>query len=149
MLYVFAAVSGGLALALRGLETTVVLVLVPLFALLLLFVGLYLGKVRVYEEGEQPQGVRIINALADFSYKRRVFEVLLDVALIALAYYGAFVLRWDGRLPDEQLQIFLRTLPLVIIIQMRFSWSAAYTGGFGAMSESTICSSLQGRLLGA
>jgi UDP-GlcNAc:undecaprenyl-phosphate/decaprenyl-phosphate GlcNAc-1-phosphate transferase len=120
MLYVFAAVSGILALAVRWLETTVVLALVPLFALLVLFLGLYLGKVRVYEEGEQPEGVRILNAIADFSYKRRVFEVLLDAALIALAYYGAFVLRWDGRLPDEQLQIFLKTLPVVIIIQMVF-----------------------------
>ncbi|MEK6320335.1 MAG: hypothetical protein AABN33_01495 [Acidobacteriota bacterium] len=120
MLYVFAAVCGVLALAVRWLETTVVLAFIPLFALLVLFLGLYLGKVRVYEEGEQPEGTRIINAIADFSYKRRVFEVLLDAALIALAYYGAFVLRWDGELPDEQLQIFLKTLPLVIIIQMAF-----------------------------
>jgi UDP-GlcNAc:undecaprenyl-phosphate GlcNAc-1-phosphate transferase len=120
LLYLFAAVCGVLALAVRWLETTVVLALVPLFALFVLFMGLYLGKVRVYEEGEQPEGSRIVNAIADFSYKRRVFEVLLDTALIALAYYGAFVLRWDGRLPDEQLQIFLKTLPLVIIIQMAF-----------------------------
>ena len=120
MLYGFAAICGLLALAVRWLETTVVLALVPLFALLVLFLGLYLGKVRVYEEGEQPEGIPILSAIADFSYKRRVFEVLLDVALIALAYYGAFLLRWDGRLPDEQLQIFLRTLPLVIIVQIAF-----------------------------
>lgn len=119
-LYLFAAISGGLALALRGLETTVALVVIPLFALLVVFLGVYLGKVRVYEEGERPQGIWILNALADFSYKRRVFEVLLDVALIAMAYYGAFVLRWDGHLPEEQLQIFLKTLPLVIIIQITF-----------------------------
>ena len=120
MLYAFATICGVFALAVRWLETTFVLVLVPLFALLVLFLGLYLGKVRVYGEGEQPEGIRIINALADFSYKRRVFEVLLDVSLIALAYYGAFVLRWDGKLPEEQLQIFLKTLPLVIIVQMTF-----------------------------
>jgi UDP-GlcNAc:undecaprenyl-phosphate/decaprenyl-phosphate GlcNAc-1-phosphate transferase len=120
LLYLFATICGVLALAVRWLETTVVLALVPLLALLVLFLGLYLGKVRVYEEGEQPDGMRIINAIADFSYKRRVFEVLLDVGLIALAYYGAFVLRWDGVLPDEQFQIFLKTLPLVIIIQIAF-----------------------------
>jgi len=118
MLYIFAAVCGVLALAVRWLETPVVLALVPLFALLVLFLGLYLGKVRVYEEGEQPEGIRIVNAIADFSYKRRVFEVLLDTALIVLAYYVAFLLRWDGRLPAEQLEIFLKTLPLVIIIQI-------------------------------
>lgn len=129
MMYLFAAISGGLALGVRWLETTVVLMLVPLFALLVLFLGLYLGKVRVYDEGEKPQGIRIINALADFSYKRRVFEVLLDVALISIAYYGAFVLRWDGHLPEEQLQIFLNTLPLVIIIQITcFLLGGVYRG---------------------
>lgn len=118
LLYLFAAVSGGLALLVRLLETTFVLALVPLFAFFVLFLGLYLGKVRVYEEGKEPEGLRILESIADFSYKRRVFEVLLDAALIALAYYGAFVLRWDGKLPDEQLGIFLRTLPLVLIIQL-------------------------------
>ena len=119
-LYLFAAVSGALALMVRSMSTTVMLALVPGFALLVVFLGLYLGKVRVYEEGEEPQGFRIINAIAEFSYKRRVFEVLLDVVLMTLAYYGAFLLRWDGNLPEEQSAIFLRTLPLVIIIQMSF-----------------------------
>jgi UDP-GlcNAc:undecaprenyl-phosphate GlcNAc-1-phosphate transferase len=118
MLYLFAAVSGVFALAVRWLETTVILALVPLFALVLLALGIYLGRVRVYEESEQPEWLRPIKAIADFSYKRRVFEVLADAVLIALAYYGAYVLRWDGQLPEEQLHIFLKTLPLVIIIQL-------------------------------
>jgi len=118
MLYVFAAVSGTLALMVRQVETTWALAVVPAFALAVLFIGLYLGKVRIYEEGEQPAGLRIINAIAGFSYKRRVFEVLLDVVLVTLAYYGAYVLRWDGSLPSEQLSIFMKTLPLVIIVEM-------------------------------
>ena len=47
MLYLFAAVSGSLALLVRLLETKVVLALVPAFALLVLGLGLYLGHVRV------------------------------------------------------------------------------------------------------
>ena len=121
LLYLFAAVSGALALMVRLMSVTVMMGLVPAFALLVVFLGLYLGKVRVYEEGEEPpQGMRIINAIADFSYKRRIFEVLLDVVLMTLAYYAAFLLRWDGNLPEEQSAIFLKTLPLVIIIQISF-----------------------------
>jgi UDP-GlcNAc:undecaprenyl-phosphate GlcNAc-1-phosphate transferase len=120
MLYGFAAVSGVLALMVRLLETSIALLFVPAFALLALFLGLYLGKVRIYEEGEQPRGLRVINAFTNFTYKRRVFEVLLDVVLIALAYYGAYVLRWDGNLDAEQLGIFLNTLSIVIIIEMAF-----------------------------
>ncbi|MGA9773204.1 MAG: hypothetical protein WBV94_29505 [Blastocatellia bacterium] len=129
MLYLFAAVTGSLALMVRLLETTVILALVPCFALAVLFLGLYLGKVRVYEEGAQPQGTRIINAIAGFSYKRRVFEVLLDAVLVTLAYYAAYVLRWDGSLPGEQLSIFMKTLPLVIMVEMMlFLLGGVYRG---------------------
>jgi UDP-GlcNAc:undecaprenyl-phosphate GlcNAc-1-phosphate transferase len=120
MLCLFAVVCGLLALMVRVLEAAFVLALVPAFALLILFLGLYLGKVRIYEAKEQAAGLRILGAFADFTYKRRIFEVLLDVVLIALAYYGAYVLRWDGVLGGEQLGILLKTLPLVIIIEMAF-----------------------------
>lgn len=129
MLYSFAAISGTLALLVRVLETSLVLLLVPAFALGVIFVGLYLGKVRIYEDDQQATGFKLINAIANFSYKRRIFEVLLDVTLVALAYYGAYVLRWDGRLPDEQLGIFLKTLPLLIIIEMSaFLFGGVYKG---------------------
>jgi UDP-GlcNAc:undecaprenyl-phosphate GlcNAc-1-phosphate transferase len=129
MLYSFAAVSGTLALLVRVLETSLVLLLVPAFALGVIFVGLYLGKVRIYDDEQQATGFKLINAIADFSYKRRIFEVLLDVTLVALAYYGAYVLRWDGHLPDEQLAIFLKTLPLLIIVEMSaFLFGGVYKG---------------------
>jgi len=122
MLYAFAILSGGMALMVRLLESPVVLVLIPGFALLVLFLGLHLGKVRVYEgEGRLPlPDNTIISALVDFSYKRRVFEVLLDMMLVVLAYYCAYLLRWDGNPPGEQFAIFIKTLPVVIMIQMLF-----------------------------
>jgi UDP-GlcNAc:undecaprenyl-phosphate/decaprenyl-phosphate GlcNAc-1-phosphate transferase len=120
LLCFFAVVCGVLALMVRVLETTFILALVPAFALLVVFMGLYLGKVRIYETNEQAAGLSTLSAFADFTYKRRIFEVLLDVVLVALAYYGAYVLRWDGALGGEQLEILLRTLPLVIMIEMAF-----------------------------
>jgi UDP-GlcNAc:undecaprenyl-phosphate GlcNAc-1-phosphate transferase len=118
MLYVLAATSGALALTVRLTQAEVMWLLVPGFALVMLFVGLYLGKVRVYEAGEQPAGNNFIRLLADFSFKRRVFEVMLDVVLAALAYYGAYLLRFDGELPPEQMIIFADTLMLVIGMEM-------------------------------
>jgi UDP-GlcNAc:undecaprenyl-phosphate GlcNAc-1-phosphate transferase len=118
MLYAFAACSGALALAVRLLEVEIVLLLVPVFALVVLFLGLHLGKVVVYEEGRQPPANAVLDFIADFSHKRRIFEVLLDVVLVVLAYYGAYLLRFDGSLPADQLSILVRTLPVVIIIQM-------------------------------
>jgi UDP-GlcNAc:undecaprenyl-phosphate GlcNAc-1-phosphate transferase len=50
--------------------------------------------------------------------KRHLAEVILDLGLIALAYYGAYALRWDADLPPEQIALFARTLPVVIVLQM-------------------------------
>ncbi|HXG67022.1 MAG TPA: hypothetical protein VNO70_18105 [Blastocatellia bacterium] len=118
LLYLFAACSGGLALAVRYARPEVVLLLVAGFALLILFFGLYLGKVRVYEEGEQFAGGTVLQGLLDFTYKRRVFEVLLDITLAAMAYYAAYLLRWDAEMPAEQWAIFLKTLPMVMLVEI-------------------------------
>jgi UDP-GlcNAc:undecaprenyl-phosphate GlcNAc-1-phosphate transferase len=116
--YALALLSGVLALAVRWLGMAIGLLLVPSFGLGVLFLGLYLEGVRVYAPGDVPAGGTVIRILADLTYKRRIFEVLLDVILVVLAYYGAYLLRWDGTLPGEQLAIFGRTLVLVIPIQI-------------------------------
>ncbi|MGH9823699.1 MAG: hypothetical protein ACREDR_10680 [Blastocatellia bacterium] len=119
-LYSFAAISGALALLVRLLEVEVALLLVPAFALAVIFVGLYLGKVRIGDAVDRRKDGTIISFLTDFSYKRRVFEVMLDLALVVLCYYGSYLVRWDGSLPASQLAIFVRTLPLIIVVQMSF-----------------------------
>lgn len=118
MLYSFAVLSGLLALLVRMINEDISLLVVPGFALSLFFFGFYLSKVRVYEEGEEPASNSIVSLITNFSYKRRVFEVLLDVVLVALAYYGAYLLRFDGDIPRYQIEIFLRTLPLMILVEM-------------------------------
>lgn len=119
MLYLFAAISGALALAVRQMRIEITVVLIAGFALSVLFIGLYLGKVRVYEEGAAASGT-LVDVLDNFSHRRRIFEILLDSCLVALAYYSAYLLRFDGDLDKGQLPIFIRTLPLIIAIQIFF-----------------------------
>ncbi|PYP86051.1 MAG: hypothetical protein DMF61_14550 [Blastocatellia bacterium AA13] len=129
MLYSLAGFSGGVALLVRLVNPAMVMLVVPVFALGVLFLGLYLAKVRVYENGEERHTGAILTALADFSYKRRIFEVLLDAVLVLLAYYGANLLRFDGNMPAEQMAVFVRTLPLVIGIEMlAFLFGGVYRG---------------------
>ncbi|MGH9754042.1 MAG: hypothetical protein ACREA2_14795, partial [Blastocatellia bacterium] len=124
MLYLFAAISGALALAVRQMPIEITLLAVSGFSLSVLFIGLYLGKVRVYEEGQGPNqeaaSGTLVDVLANFSHRRRIFEILLDAVLVALAYYSAYLLRFDGNMPGEQIAIFIRTLPLLVAIQIIF-----------------------------
>jgi UDP-GlcNAc:undecaprenyl-phosphate GlcNAc-1-phosphate transferase len=129
LLYVLAAIAGVSALLMRGLKAQLLFWVIPAVALMVLFLGIYLGRVRVYADGEQMASRTMLKSLEHFTYKRHVFEILLDVALIALAYYGAYLLRFDGGLPDRQMELFLYSLPLVIAGQLLlFLLSGVYRG---------------------
>jgi UDP-GlcNAc:undecaprenyl-phosphate GlcNAc-1-phosphate transferase len=117
-LYVLAAASGVLALVVRLSGTESLFVLVPGFVVAIVLLGVHLGKVHVYEDKELPAQHTLITALTHFGHKRRVFEILLDVVLIAIAYYSAYLLRFETGLPAAQMQIFIRSLPLVIVFQL-------------------------------
>jgi UDP-GlcNAc:undecaprenyl-phosphate GlcNAc-1-phosphate transferase len=123
-LYLFAALSGALALAVRQMRVEITMLLIAGFALSVLLIGLYLGKVRVYDDSRKAdsdsQNGTLVDVLANFSHRRRIFEILLDSCLIALAYYSAYLLRFDGEMPVEQLAIFIKTLPLLVAIQIFF-----------------------------
>jgi UDP-GlcNAc:undecaprenyl-phosphate GlcNAc-1-phosphate transferase len=119
-LYALAAISGALALSLRWLDGAITIGLVAAFGLAVCGLGIHLSLARVHQDSQQALGSPMFRAIADFAYKRRILEVTLDVVLVTLAYYAAYLLRWDGGLPDEQLTIFVKTLPVIIIINMCF-----------------------------
>src|SRR5262249_5301618 len=81
LLYVPAPLSGLLAVCASAAPTDVSLVLVAVFTVALTFLGIHLAGVKVYGQGEElaVASKPLANFLVNISYKRRVFEVLLDV----------------------------------------------------------------------
>jgi UDP-GlcNAc:undecaprenyl-phosphate GlcNAc-1-phosphate transferase len=133
LLYLFAAISGALALAVRQMTIWGALALIVGFALSVLFIGLYLGKVGFYTEGRisnrEAAGGTLIDPFENLSHRRRIVEILLDTLLVALAYYSAYLLRFDGDMPGEQIAIFIRTLPLLVAVQiLSFLIGGVYKG---------------------
>lgn len=120
LLYGLAIGAGTLAVLVRNAKIELLCWLIPSTILVLFFLGLYLGRVRVYESESSAKGFAVPNAIADFAHKRRMLEILLDMALTALAYYGAYLLRFDGGITPAQVALCLRTLPLVIAAQLLF-----------------------------
>ena len=51
-----------------------------------------------------------------FKY-RRVLSVGFHIALIALANYLAFWIRFDGAIPNQEISIFVQMLPWLIVIR--------------------------------
>jgi UDP-GlcNAc:undecaprenyl-phosphate GlcNAc-1-phosphate transferase len=120
MLYGFAALSGLLAMLVREMHLDVSLAAIIGFTILLTLLGVYLAGVKVYDEEEVKvaRDKPLFAFLIDLSYKRRVFEVLLDLVLIVLSYYGAYVLRFGPMAESMTWRIFLRTLPVLLFVKM-------------------------------
>ena len=120
VLYLLSIVSGSIALAISYLSIGTSLVVIILYLLGVLFFWIYLGKVKVYPEdsilsGNGRRGITPM--LIELTYRRRVFEVLLDLVLITVAYYTAYLLRFEGGLGGN-FDIFLKSLPLMISCQI-------------------------------
>ncbi|MCC6164913.1 MAG: hypothetical protein IT182_16310 [Acidobacteria bacterium] len=114
-LYALATAGGVIAwLSYRyGLSYGAVLALLLVLATALF--GIFLGRLQVYPEGEAPSGVALL--LADFTYRRQVLTVAIDTVLIVIAYYTAYLLRFEEGVRSEQ-AIFARSLPIVLLTQV-------------------------------
>jgi UDP-GlcNAc:undecaprenyl-phosphate GlcNAc-1-phosphate transferase len=95
--------------------------------------GIFLSRVVTYGT-EDEAGVR---AAADrgvvldifLMHKRRIAEVLLDVALICVAYVLGFVLRFDGAVLRQHVVTLAQSLPLIVPLKLAvFTYFGLYRG---------------------
>ena len=123
-LYCFAAAGGVMAVTMYVTRGGFELWLGSLFLTAMLVLAAYLTRLHGYPEGERPRGRSTI-LVSEVLFKRRALEVVLDVGIFAIAYAGAFLLRFDGAPPMEQLTILNFTLPVLVGVQ------TAVFGAFG------------------
>jgi FlaA1/EpsC-like NDP-sugar epimerase len=89
---------------------------VAVFAVLLGLVGIYLARVPAYnaEDFLALQKSSFAPFLKDLTFRWHAGEVLLDLVLITVCYYGAYRLRFDGPELDTFLPYFTASLPVVL-----------------------------------
>lgn len=132
ILYGLAVLFGSLSLFLSFQNVAVVTGVWLLAMVLLLLLGAYLSRVRVYAAEPSP-------ALAESSsttwvetmllHKRRILEVCLDFVLICAAYLMAHALRFEAAITRDLEVLILRSLPWIIPIKMVcFVSCGAYRG---------------------
>src|SRR3984885_5658153 len=111
-------IAGGCAIALSLVPGYDAVLLIPFMTLFFALVALFLMD-RSFDS-EAPGQIEHLPAIArvilSFGYKRRFVELMLDVALVAAAYFGAMMLRFDFDLSIGQVDKMLAGLPWVIAI---------------------------------
>jgi len=121
MLYGFAALSGLVAVVVQRVKLDVSLAAIAGFTILLTLLGVYLAGVKVYDASEEEAALKekpLYAFLVDVSYKRRIFEVLLDVILVILAYWSSYAIQFGPFSDSPAWQLFIRTLPVLVFVKM-------------------------------
>ena len=128
LLYGLAVVSGMLAVAVNHLDWRTSIAVIVGFAIVLSLLGIYLGGVRVYDEAEAMAARQrpVIAFIVDLSYKRRIFEVLLDLVLIMLAFYWSSTML-GGPLTSNPDWSVLSVVSVLVLAQM---FSLVVTGSY-------------------
>ena len=131
LFYGFAIVGGVGAMGLMTSNTPFVNWLVALFLVALLPLAAYLAHFHVYEPHETRPKRRMTVLINDLLYKRRALEVLFDMAIFAVAYQGAYYLRWDGVLDVTQRTSLEATVALAVVSKsVAFGLLGVYRGSW-------------------
>jgi UDP-GlcNAc:undecaprenyl-phosphate GlcNAc-1-phosphate transferase len=124
VLYGFAMASGLIALAINYFSIGISLVFIVLYLLFIVFFWIYLARVKVYPEDSvlSNNGLgKFTPILVQITYRRRIFEVILDFILVTIAYYSAYLLRFEGPvyyLIGPDFSFFLKSLPIMLACQV-------------------------------
>ena len=121
MLYGLALAAGVLSLLVNQLQPLQSLALIASFTVVLTIIGVYLAKVKVYQEQDEElalQNKAAFGFLLNLSHKRRIFEVILDALFISIAYYGAYNLLFGKFEDTKNWMLFVKTLPILIVVKL-------------------------------
>lgn len=149
LLYAVAGAGGVMALALRQARPEVGFLVGGVFLGGLLTFAAYLGRLHSYAPTEAA-AKRVTVLVSDLLHKRRAFEVVLDLVLFAVAYQGAYLLRWEGAPPPEQGILFASTLAIAVVAKSAcFGLLGVYRGHWQHLTIVDAHRMLRATLLGS
>ncbi len=120
VLYVFAFLSGLLAMCLHPLDAGISWVIVTLYLILILFFWAYLAKVEVYSQDSNTlnrSSKTLLPRWIEIGYGQTLLSVLMDLILITIAYYAAYLLRFGGAI-GQDFDFFIKSLPILYACQI-------------------------------
>ncbi|MFA5089565.1 MAG: hypothetical protein WC510_00870 [Candidatus Omnitrophota bacterium] len=124
LLYIISIALGVIALSYSRFDMFVISVISFLAIVVMLFFGAFLsgaasydGELISYERWQELRNNKtMLNNI--FLHKRRITEIVLDLAFICIAYYSAYFLRFEGLLVPVNLQLIEKSLVWLVMIKI-------------------------------
>jgi UDP-GlcNAc:undecaprenyl-phosphate GlcNAc-1-phosphate transferase len=130
-LYGVALLSGVAAAGLESLDYDLSLAIIPLLLIILALFTAHLGKVRVIS-ALGANWARVERLVETLTYKRRLFEILLDLMIIGCSYYLAYWTRYGLNMTTTSMNLFMKSWPIAVgLAYLAFSMFGVYRGVWG------------------
>jgi UDP-GlcNAc:undecaprenyl-phosphate GlcNAc-1-phosphate transferase len=143
-LYALAFAGAVLAIGIGWLPLGQIVVALFLYAMVVVAIGIVLGNT-----GEPGMESHAPPLLSDIAYRRRLYALLADTGLLAVAYYAAFRLRFQGPDFDVFFPPFARSLPLLIGLQVAGLYFAGkYRQVWRSVTSAELVTLIKGLTLG-
>jgi UDP-GlcNAc:undecaprenyl-phosphate GlcNAc-1-phosphate transferase len=113
VLYGVAILSGLASIILEARDYSRSLILVPVVLIALSLFVAYLGRLKVVTT-YTPIQTGVARLVANLTYKRRLFEIALDMLVIGVSYYLAYWTRFGLDMTVESMSLFLRSWPAAL-----------------------------------
>jgi UDP-GlcNAc:undecaprenyl-phosphate GlcNAc-1-phosphate transferase len=115
VLYAIAILSGGMSILIERADYEFSLVFVPLLIITLSILAAYLGRLKVISGDLSASKTSAVTRVAiELTYRRRIFEVILDFLLISMSFYAAIWFQNDLSLSPTDLEAYLRAVFIVL-----------------------------------
>jgi UDP-GlcNAc:undecaprenyl-phosphate GlcNAc-1-phosphate transferase len=118
VLYAVCTAFGGLALVGLWLDLFVTSIAIGLLAVLILLFGVFLGEAKVYAKAADGSLATPPFLRGVVAHKWLILEFSADLVLVCTAYLGAYLIRFEGHVPDPVLHQIHQLLPIVLPIQI-------------------------------
>jgi UDP-GlcNAc:undecaprenyl-phosphate GlcNAc-1-phosphate transferase len=142
---------GGFIILLLSRYATILTAIVVLVLLLvgLLFFGVYLGEVKVYDSARKKlRKGAVLSGLV--MHKKQLLQIVADLLLLSAAYTASWLLRFDGVLVPGEMKILAKSLPILLAIKMACFWFfGLYRGQWRYLSVYDIIQIIKACFLGS
>ncbi len=138
VLYCVTLLSGIAAAELERLNYELSLIFIPVLLIALLLFTAHLGKVRVVPDTGDRR-VSVERFFDVFTYKRRIFEILLDLVIIGFSYYLAYWTQYGLNMTTVSMNLFMQSWPIAIgVSYLAFFLLGVYQGIWGYLGVSDL-----------
>lgn len=122
LLNVLSVASGAVAMAARHILSSRAVGLIGFWFLFLLLFGIHLFRSETIAPANHQHHWNPPNTLWQRLLARDALAFLLDPVALSLAYYLAYFLRFHASVPHNDVELFLRTWPIVMALKFICLW---------------------------